>query len=384
MPNSSPSYDTCGLTTMIDTRQPDFGIVEFTGSAHERGFQYGEKFAENISAMVDRSLSFYKSVANLYKDQTLKTAEKFWPFIADYSDEIAQELKGMSEGSNRQLAEITLLTAFNELQFYYGSANWSKYGKPRGCTSFCVTGEATEKGETLIGQNNDGSLHPNLDEFDFLMKMRTNSDVDFLTLNIMGCPAFVGVNSKGVALCINALSDGDFGVGVPFSAITRKVLGSKSIGEAIGAVIGAERGGGANYLIADENGECYDIETTAKGFNYFYIDKSFGHSNHYLTESTFRDQVTAQRISPSTIIRSNRMNKLLSRNLGRINIETCFGFLKDHASYPTSICTHPNEDIPPEMRMKTMDSMVFSLERREIHITRDNPCKVPFKRYTLH
>jgi len=367
---------------MLDTRHPSFGIVEFTGSAHERGFQYGKKFAQNISEILNRSYSFYKGAANLSRDEVLKTAGKFWPFIDEYSNEIAQELKGLSEGSERKIEEITLLTAFNEIQFYYASARVSRYGGPTQCTSFCVTGAATENGETIIGQNNDGSLHPNLDEFDFLMKMRTDSGVELLTLTIMGCPAFVGLNSKGIALCINALSDGDFRIGVPFSVITRKILGSKNIGEAINAVITPERGAGANYLIADENGECYDIETTARGFNYFYVDKCFGHANHYLTR-TISGKDVPQTTRMSTIVRCNRINKLLNTHSGKINVDTTFEFLKDHVNYPTSICTHPNEDLPPEVAMKTMDSIVMSPSNREMHITRDNPCKAAFKKYIL-
>ena len=366
---------------MLDTRHPNFGIIEFSGSAHERGFQYGEKFAENISEMLNRSYGFYKEVANLSREAVLKTASKFRPFIEEYSDEIAQELQGVSDGSKRTIEEITLLTAFNEIQFYYAAARVT-YGRTSGCTSFCVTGATSENGETIIGQNNDGSLQPNLDEYDFLMKLRTDSGVELLTLTIMGCPAFVGLNSKGIALCINALSDGEFRIGVPFSVITRKILGSKNIGEAIDAVITPERGAGANYLIADENGECYDFETTARGFNYFYVEKHLGHANHYLTR-TISGKEIAHPTRVSTIVRGNRINKLLNNHSGKINIETCFGFLKDHVNYPTSICTHPNEDLPPEMAMKTMDAVLMSPARRELHITRDNPCKVPFKKYTL-
>jgi len=367
---------------LLDTRHPDFGVIEFTGSAHERGFQYGQKFARNISEILDRMYNFYKEAGRLSRDQILNTASKFWPFIEDYSIEIAQELKGLSEGSKRKIEEITLLTSFNELQFYYAFAKIPTYGTLTGCTSFCATGETTQDGETLIGQNNDGSLHPNLDEFDFLMKMRTDSGVEFLTLNIMGCPAFVGLNSKGIALCINAVSNGEFRVGVPFSVITRKVLGSGNIGEAISAVTAPERGAGANYLIADENGECYDIETTAKDFNYFYIDKCFGHANHYLGRTSPKHTALLRTRSES-IVRCNRMNKLLVKNSGKINVDTCFDFLKDHVNYPASICTHPNEDLPPEMAMKTMDSLVMSPAKREICITRDNPCKVAFKEYAL-
>jgi isopenicillin-N N-acyltransferase-like protein len=368
---------------MLDTRLPSFGVVEFAGSAHERGFQYGEKFAENISEMLDRSYDFYKTAASLSRDQILKTASKFWPFIEEYSDEIAQELKGLSEGSKRKIEEITLLASFNEIQFYYAFEIIPFYGRTAGCTSFCVTGEATVDGQTIIGQNNDGSLHPNLDEYDFLMKMRTDSGIDFLTLTLMGCTAFVGVNSKGIGLCINAVSDGDFRVGVPFSVITRGILGSKTIGDAINAVITAERGAGANYLIADENGECYDIETTARNFNYFYIDKSLGHANHYLKRTTDQRNITPRRTDANTIVRCNRMNKLLEKDFGKITVDTCFGILKDHVNYPTSICVHPNPDLPPEMAMKTMDSIVISPANRELHVTRDNPCKTNFKKYSL-
>jgi isopenicillin-N N-acyltransferase-like protein len=367
---------------MLDTRNPNFGIVEFMGSAHERGFQYGEKFAGNITEMLDRTFTFYKNAANLSKDQILKTACKFWPYIEEYSGEIAEELRGLCEGSERKIEEITLLTAFNEMQFYYASARASKYGRPTGCTSFCATGETTENGDTFIGQNNDGSLHPNFDESDFLMKMRTESGVELLTLTIMGCPSFVGLNSKGIGLCINAVSDGGFTIGVPFSVITRKVLGSKNIGDAINAVITPERGAGANYLIADENGECYYIETTVRGFSYIYVDKCLGHANHYIAPLTSGN--AAGRItSASTIVRGNRINKLLNRSSGKINIETCFGFLKDHVNYPTSICVHPDEDLPAEMAKKTMDSLVICPAKREMHITRDNPCKATFKRYAL-
>jgi len=165
---------------------------------------------------------------------------------------------------------------------------------------------------------------------------------------------------------------------VPFSVITRKVLGSKTIGEAVNAVITPERGAGANYLIADENGECYDIETTARGFNHFYVDKYLGHANHYVAPST-----SGKIMNSGTLIRGNRMGKLLKKHSGKINVETCFGFLKDHVSFPTSICTHPNEDLPAHLAMKTMDSIVISPAKREIHITRDNPCKTEFKKYSL-
>jgi isopenicillin-N N-acyltransferase-like protein len=357
----------------------------FSGGAYERGYQYGTKFSQNIDEMLNRSYQFYNTIGRLPKDKILKVAGKFIPYIQEYSNEIAEELRGIAEGSGKMLEEITLLTAFNEMQFYYGFvfARSAIYGKLIGCTSFCATSEATKDGETYICQNNDGSLSPNFDEYNFLMKSKTDSGVEFLTLTIMGTPSFIGLNSKGIALCINAVSDGEYRIGVPFAVITREILGSKTLGDAVNAVIRADRGTGANYLMADEHGECYDIETTARRFNCIYVDKTFGHSNHYLIQNNIRDDVFL-RMQPSTIIRYNRINRLLNRNIGKIDIEKCFDFLKDHLGQPYSICVHPNEEQPIEMRMKTMDSVVMVPSKRELWIARDNPCRVTFRRYTLN
>jgi isopenicillin-N N-acyltransferase-like protein len=361
----------------LETRNRDFSLVEFSGKAHERGFMYGQKFAANITEMLGRSYSFYTGPAKLSKDEVLKIAGKNFPFIQSYSNEIAEELKGMAEGSQTKIDEITLLTSFWDILTQYAFG-----GERSPCTSLCVTGEATLNRETYLGQNNDGGFVPNLDEYDFLMKTRTDSGIDMLTFTIMGCPAYTGVNSNGIGLCINGLSDGEFKPGVPFSVITRGILGSRSIGDALKAVISADRAGPANYVIADANGQCYDIETTCRNFNLVHVNNSLAHANHYLDRTNVKtDQIL--KTAPTTVTRCDRMKQLLSSKHGSIDLKTCFEFLSDHLNYPWSICTHPDETLPLEMRMKSMDSFVISPAKREMWITRDNPCKGDYRKYAL-
>lgn len=351
--------------------------MHLSGSAHERGYQYGAKFAANIADLLDKQYKFFTGTAKMSRNSVQRIGAKFIPHIQSYSNEITEELKGISEGSGRRLQEIVLLTGFNEIIWSFAFS-----GKGPVCTSFCATGDATTNHETYVGQNNDGGFVPNLDEYNFLMKATADSGVEFLTLTIMGCPAYMGLNSKGIGLCINAVSDGDFKAGVPFTVIMREILGSKSLGDAVNAITRARRGGGMNYVIADKSGECYDIETTATGFNHIYIDKVLGHANHYLIRTNVKDDILP-RIVPSTILRSNRMNRLLNKHAGSISLETCFALLADHVNDTYSICTHPDESVPLEMRWKTMDSVVMVPEKGEMWVTRDNPCRSGFKKYTL-
>lgn len=360
---------------LVNTRSPDFGVVELSGEAHERGYQIGKKFSANISEMLDRTYEFFEKTARLQRDRVLKISGRYSTPIEEYSDEIANELKGMGEGSGRVLSEIVLLASFNEILMRYAFS-------PAACTSFCATGKTTKNEETYLGQNNDGSLSPNLDEYDFLMKSKTDSGVDFIALTLMGCPAFEGVNSKGIALCVNFVSDGRYRVGVPFSVIAREILGSKSIGEALDAVTKARRGAGANYIIADENGECYDVETTSHNFNFIYVPNYLAHANHYLLEKNVKDDKYL-RLTPSTMIRCNRMNKLLNKQLGNIDLDVCSQFMKDHVNYPHSICMHQDENAPTQKWVKTMDSIMIVPRAREIWVTRNNPCGEVFKKYVL-
>ena len=147
----------------INTRQIPGGYLEFTGNAHERGYQYGEKIAKNIEEMLNRNLAAINQSTGISREQILRTASKFYPYIEEYSQEIAQELQGQAEGSGRKLDEILLLTSFNEILYYYTTSRTHTYGALKGCTSFCANGEATVDRETYIGQNVDGGIQPNFD-----------------------------------------------------------------------------------------------------------------------------------------------------------------------------------------------------------------------------
>jgi isopenicillin-N N-acyltransferase-like protein len=165
--------------------------------------------------------------------------------------------------------------------------------------------------------------------------------------------------------------------GVPTYIIVAEVLRQNTIGDAINAVVRAERAGCFNFVIADET-ELYDIEATPSDIDISYSDEYLIHANHFVSEKfTSKQTIPNNDIGmASTIIRHNRMNTLLKQKRGKIDLDACKGFLKDHVNYPASICRHPDYGL-------TLDSWVIVPAEREFWIAHGPPCQNDFEKHVF-
>jgi len=191
-----------------------------------------------------------------------------------------------------------------------------------------------------------------------------------------GILASAGVNSKGISICWNTVPRLGLKVGVPTYIIVAEVLRQSTIGDAINAVIRADRAGCFNFLIADKT-ELYDIEATPSDIDIDYSDEYIVHANHFVSQKFCSKQgIPNSDIGmASTIVRHNRMESLLKRKLGQISLDDCKSFLKDHVNYPASICGHY-----PEGGF-TLDAWVIVPSDREIWLAHGPPCQNEFQSY---
>jgi len=352
-------------------------IIEISGGAHDRGFQYGSQAKNLIERLVNSHYSYYEKYLGCSKDQVLRDAMKHKPFIEDFSPEIAEEIQGIAEGAELKTAEIIMLCAFLEIfypRFYSGG----------GCTSFAVTGSATVNGETYVGQNNDEGVDPWLNgDCSVLIKSKPKSGPSFITYTYAGIPGMMGINSKGIALNLNGLVNQDMKLGMPGLLIAREILSQKNVSDVLGTIINAERANSLNFLIATEDGELFNVEAAPGGYDVFYSSTHLVHTNHFhsMRINVERDYIPES--WPDTIFRYNRMNKLLSARLGKIDLEMLMELTKDHVNFPDSICRHVDEEDPHEDRALTTDSMIFVPANKEAWVARGNPCMNAFQKYTL-
>ena len=354
-----------GITIATNLFTMDLG-----GGPHDRGFKYGEACKELIARMIEEQ--FYEEFAGrLTKNQLLKHARKYEPFIREYSPEIADELKGMAEGSGRPYDEIVMINALEER---------SDFNQSR-CTTFAATGNATKKGETYAGQTWDGIEREWWDgDLGLLFKIRTKNGPDVMDYTNPGILACAGMNSNGITINWNTVPQKQMTIGVPSYLIVAEVLKQKTLGEALDAVRRARRAGYFNFVITNET-ELYNVEATPDDLDISYGEEYIGHANHFVSEK-FRSTQNVG-VSTCSIIRHNRINRLLRENRGKIDLEACMGFLRDHVNYPSSICYHPGDETDPKERGLTLDSWISVPSKKEFWIARGSPCGSEFMRYTF-
>lgn len=352
------------MTVVTDAR---LSLLELSGSAYDRGRKYGVQFERLITRMIEDE--FYKVFqGKVTKDELIRRAKRYAPFIEGYSPEIAEELQGMADGSGRSYEEIVMVNALEE-------RNALGCG---GCTAFAATGAATKDGKTYLGQNWDGQESEWWGgELGLLLTVKRKEGVDILDYTNPGILASAGVNSKGISVCWNTVPRLELKVGVPTYIIVAELLRQKTIGDAINSIIRAERAGCFNFVIADET-ELYDIEATPTDIDIAYSDEYVAHANHFVSQK-FSSKQTIPNSDigmASTIVRHNRMNTMLKQKLGCIDLDVGQGFLKDHVNYPASICRHPDAGL-------TLDSWVIAPAQKEFWIAHGPPCEHDFEKHVL-
>jgi isopenicillin-N N-acyltransferase-like protein len=341
--------------------------MELSGEPYERGHRYGEACKDLIARMIEEQF-FQEFSGRLTKDQMLKHARKYEPFIQDYSPEISEELRGMADGSGRLYDEIVMVNALEERE------SFSR------CTAFAATGRATKGGETYVGQSWDGMESEWWDgEIGLLFKVRRKNGPDILDYTNPGILACAGLNSRGISVNWNTVPRLDLTTGVPTYIIVAEILRQKTLGEALDAVLRANRAGCFNFVITDDT-ELYAVEGTPSDLDVSYGGEYLGHANHFVSDRFKSEQKIS---SSSSIIRHNRMNRLLKENYGEIDLQACMGFFRDHVNYPLSICCHPGDDPDPRQRWLTLGSWVGIPSKREFWIAHGSPCENEFRKFGL-
>ncbi len=321
-------------------KEEKLDTVEISGRPFERGKEYGTELKDRIGGFVEYLLDEF-SKEDVSQEEILNHTKKYLPFIEEYSTEIYEEMRGIAEGSGRSQEEIALISLHEE------RSTFSTLGGE--CTTFAATGEATVDGGTYMGQTWDITPKLCTNANPFLLKVNRDEGPDFLSYTYPGMMAGAGLNEAGIGLSWNSVPRLDIDYGVPTYVIIERVLQQDKIGDALSAVLSADRAGCFNFVISGKS-EIYSIEATSNGAEIIYSRKTIGHANHYVTEKFRYEQdinKAGGRASASSIIRHNRINRLLGENEGEIDERVLMDMTKDHVNFPQSICRHP-EPVPED------------------------------------
>jgi isopenicillin-N N-acyltransferase-like protein len=354
--------------------------ISISGTPYNRGKEYGA----NLSALITNFSEFLLkefTESETTEKELINQTRKYLPFIKNYSPAIYQELQGIADGANLGLEKIAMMTLHEERLAYKNLG--------QACTTFAATGEATFDGSTYLGQTWDISLSLCENANPHLLEVNRENGPSYMAYTYPGMMANAGLNEAGIGISWNSLPRIDIQYGVPTYAIIENVLRQSRIGDALNAVIEADRAGCFNFVIADGT-EIYSIEATPDDAEVIYSRASLGHANHYTCDRFRKEQnLSGDKgrnldvgTPGSTIVRHNRINKLLDENSGKINLNLMKELTRDHVNYPDSICRHPETGYGDAEAYVSCATWIMDTTNKEWWIAHGGPpCENEFSEY---
>lgn len=253
-----------------------------------------------------------------------------------------------------------------------------------GCTTYVIGRKGTANGEILIGQNSD--MEQQSIELGYILHLKPKDKPQVLIWTFGGMIGYHGMNSAGVAIFENALSDGGAvppgRFAMPHYPVKRRILESSSLGEGLDLFRNIPLASNKNYVMCDGAGAILDVEATTAGPELLRDDGAgfLAHSNHFVCGRYAHKESQSSAI-PDSLRRLDRINQLIKAKLGSITVDVMKTYLSDHSDYPVSICRHPEK--PQRGPGRTVASMIAEPARRRIHVALGNPCESHYVTYTM-
>ena len=353
----------------------------------ERGLVHGREMASQIRENVETYLRRLE-VGGVTPQTAFEEARKWSALIERYNPEYAEEMQGIARGAGLPLEQIALLNARYEIVYSVFSREAKQVarsgGEVEGCTSFAILPEGTKSGHLLMGQNWDWLARLKGRTLVLRVKRsRKPSFVCFTEAGIVG--GKMGVNEAGIGLVVNGLvshDDGKYPYEKPFHVRCREVLDAGTLDKAILPIVQSNRVCSANFMIGHAEGEVIDIEASPDHLSYLYPrDGLLTHANHFLGAERTKSEF--ERIAPHSLYRGNRLERLLRKKLGELDVSSIREALSDHFSYPNSICSHADPSVPEPKRSITVASIILCLTQRILFVTNGQPCENEYQRVPL-
>ena len=347
-------------------------IIEVRGTPRQRGQQQGDKAQPQIL----RALSLYREILpqemRMTWEEGLREARKFLPYSEEILPHFVEELRGLAEGANVSFEDVWTLNCYEGLA-YSRQEVW-------GCTSVAICNDHTANGHVLLAHNEDWNSMDR--ENVYLVYAEPDDGPAFIGMTYGPLLVNIGLNAEGIGVAIDSVYPTDVRVGVPRVLCSRAVLNACTIGEAIRACVPKLRAGGYNYLLADSNGELYNVETSATAHEILYGEEGWlVHTNHYLSPKM--QALEEPGTYAGTRVRLNRARRLLQAQLGEVSVKDLQVLLQDHVNWPNSICTHEDPADPPYERGLTLVSLVMDLTERVMWAAPGPPCEGEYVAYWL-
>ncbi len=333
-------------------------LIETGGSWRDIGFDVGRAVREQLQIAATATRA---ELGGVDPAEVVGNVGPYLRITEEIAPDTIAEMRGMAEGSGVSFETLFMLNAGAELMQSVGRFE---------CTVVGITGSGTSDGHVLLAHNEDATA--GWGDLSYVIKAHPDSAPAFVAFTYAGLLLHQGVNAAGLGSVGNALYARDAKPGIPKLLLYRRAITECTIEGAIRAVTDPRRAFGNNHLFATAAGDLYDVEVTGSQWAMRSAGNGFlTHANHFtLPGMTDLDQ---DEDLLNSRLRQSRVETLVERAWGTLDVCTLRQIMADHANYPRSVCKHhaPESDLD----YGTIGSVVIDVSERTLWACSGNPCR---------
>jgi hypothetical protein len=350
-------------------------VIDCAGDGRSRGRAHGDAarllVREAIARWEEATLSGQSQGADILEyARTFLASTGLIHAIEVTAPDLVEEMHGIAEAAG---LPKELVAAYNLMDEQW----WYDLGRQQvepGCSLVALH----DNGSTVLAQNMD--LPSFMDGSQIVLRLSPPDGPCMLLLSSAGLIGLTGVNSAGVAICVNTLlmlrSNPD---GLPVAAVVRHALAQKSATDARAVLESVAHASGQHYAVADRSG-VFSFECSAGGCAPSSDPEAtcLTHTNHPLASTDFDDSSRELLESRGRVAESRRRLAHLDDWLasGRTTSEVIA--LLDNPDAP--ICVRPSSD----WQGQTFSSVMFRLgDEVEAWFRLDKAGDAPWQRISL-
>jgi len=275
-----------------------------------------------------------------------------------------EELKGIAKGAGLHFLDILALNVRTEINFGLFTDMSQRIDiASDGCTSLgWLSG-----GRSYISQNWDWMVEQSNNIIVCHISQPGTDMPDFSMVTEAGILGKIGLNSKGVGCCLNAIRcRGVDRSKMPIHFALRTVLESESREKAVAAIKSAGIAGSGHILVGDSTGST-GLECTSKWVKEIAMDGKgrVCHSNHLILDHPDINEPPWLADSPRRLERIRE----ITANMTEPAFMDIFDIFKDTDGYPSSI----NRKTEGDCVTQTLFNIVMDLSNKNAKVTVGRP-----------
>lgn len=345
-------------------------------SARDRGHAFGRAHADRVENTLSAYARLFSELHGVGEREVAALGEVVGRRVGEDFPELREEIEGLAVGAG--VDERALFAANARTEILAGTA------RPE-CSAIGLLPEMTSDGSTVLAQNWD--WHPDLAESRVVWRVEKPDGSWFVTLTEAGLVAKIGLNSRGLGVCLNILAtteDGGVG-GLPIHVLLRVLLQHcENLSQALRLLLNADVTASScfNLGFADGGaGALAAVEVSPVGADVVWPERGrLLHTNHFLRPPPRADD-RMRREWPDTLVRYNELERCV-RSRPPSSVRGVVDLLTSHFNGPIAVCCHDAENSRYGDRQATLASVVLDLTNRRFLVTDGAPCSASYEDLT--